>query len=182
MLKDALKILETKKILLEENDIFNYLKINKRWPYRYAWGQPSIEILSNVDDLKMDKYFFNVRGEFQFERWKELYDLGYTAIISNVLDLNNDLREIHKTLLNEVGLDVSGNFYFSKVGQKPSFESHNHDYTVIVKQIYGDSDWEVGNQKFTMKPQNVCCIPKGVNHRVLSKKNNKLSLTINLEP
>ena len=79
------------------------------------------------------------------------------------------------------GLVLNGNFYFSKPNQITSFDSHNHNYDVIVKQIYGESDWVIGDNKFLLKPQKVAIVPKTTNHMVTSKKTKKLSLTINIQ-
>ena len=72
-------------------------------------------------------------------------------------------------------------FYFSKPGQIPSFPYHKHDYDVIVKQIYGEALWKVENKEFILKPKDTCIIPKNTYHQVLSKNENKLSLTINIQ-
>jgi mannose-6-phosphate isomerase-like protein (cupin superfamily) len=174
------EILQNQKINITENDVLEYLQITNRWPYRYPWGQASVEIISNINHKK-DTYFFNVKGEFIYEKWKELYDKGFTTIISNILDLHPDLRKIKKEFFNILGINVCGNFYFSKVGQKPSFDSHLHDYDVLVKQIYGESEWNIKDQKNIVKPNDVIILPKGTLHSVIGKTTNKLSLTINIE-
>ncbi len=174
------EIVKSVSINLKENDIFNILKNRKRWPYRYPWGQASIEIIAENEYLVSD-LFFKSDGYFDFERWKKYYDLGFTSIISNVLDLNEDLRLLNKKLTEHTGLVINGNFYFSKPGRRASFSYHNHEYDVIAKQIYGEADWKIDEKIYHLKAGNTCIIPKNVYHQVLNKENDKLSLTINIQ-
>ena len=78
------EIVKSVSIDLKENDIFNILKNRKRWPYRYPWGQASIEIIAENEYLVSD-LFFKSDGYFDFERWKKFYDLGFTSIISKII-------------------------------------------------------------------------------------------------
>jgi len=165
---------------INEEDVLNFLKISKRWPFRYPWGQPSVEILCQNNFLESN-HFFNLDNFLDFEKWKKFYDLGFTTVISNVLDLNNDLRQINKKLTDATGLKINGNFYFSKPGKKPSFNSHAHHYAVIVKQIYGTAEWKIDNEVFILNSKETCIITPNTIHQVLSKNENKLSLTINIQ-
>jgi len=182
--KEDLEILEIlikdSKIILTEKNIFNFLKISKRWPFRYPWNQPSVEIITNNEELNSD-LFFDVTGYLNFDRWKQFYDLGFTTIISNVLDLNEDLRILNDKLTKATGLKINGNFYFSKPGQRVSWGDHTHTYDVIAKQIYGTSDWVVGGKEILLSPQETVIIPKETYHKVTTMKHSKLSLTINIE-
>ena len=136
---DKLKaIVDSVDINLTEEDVINFLKNRKRWPFRYPWGQASVEILSNRGDLQ-SRHIFNLDTYLNFNEWFKFYNLGFTTVISNVLDLDSSLRDLQKKLSNESGLNIGANFYFSRPGQLPSFEPHKHDYDVIVKQIYGKS-------------------------------------------
>ena len=173
-------IVKSIDINLTEEDILNFLKIKKRWPYRYPWGQPSVEILSEKETLE-SKEFFSVDSYFIFEKWYRYYDLGFTTIISSVLDLNSDLRKLNTILTDQTGLTINANLYFSKPGRRASFENHSHEYDVIVKQIYGKSHWVVNDKEFILKPKETCIIPKNVFHQVINKNENKLSLTINIQ-
>ena len=174
------KIVQSVDINLSEKEILNYLLISKRWPFRYPWGQPSVEILCENEHLE-SKDFFDINSFFNFEKWIKYYDLGFTTIISNVLDLNSDLRKLNERLTDQTGLLINGNFYLSKPGRRASFEKHNHPYDVIVKQIYGTSQWIVDEKEIFLKPKDTCIIPKNVYHQVINKNENKLSLTINIE-
>ena len=174
------QIIDSIPINLIEKDIINFLKIKKRWPYKYTWGQPSVEIIPNQTTNNQNILFYDIDGYLNFERWEYFYNLWFTTIISNVLDLNDDLRFLQKKITEETGLDVNGNFYFSKPGKKASFDAHKHEYNVLVKQIYGQSKWKINEETFIMEPQNSCIIPKNSIHQVIDKNENKLSLTINL--
>ena len=167
-------------IYISEQQVLDFLKIKHRWPLNYPSGQPSVEIISNNGDMRRVP-FFDAFGYLDYDKWKHFYDLGYTTVVSNILDLNDQLRNLAFMLRDELGNDINGNFYFSKPGQKPSFDLHTHPYHVIVKQIYGESQWICGDKKLLLKPQETLWIPKKTPHAVLSKDNNKLSLTLNCE-
>jgi len=167
------------KIDINEIDILDALQNRKRWPQYYPWGQPSVEIINNNENST--NFFFEIDGYLDYEKWKNFYNLGYTTIISNVLDLNNDLRKLDKLLIDATGLKINANLYFSQPGQIPSFSKHLHNYDVIVKQIYGESSWVIDNKEFIIQKNDTCLIPKNTYHQVISKKNKKLSLTINIQ-
>ena len=179
-LQDIAKQVKEVKVPLEEQDILNFLKITRRWQYRNTWGHPSIEIIDSIGRRQSER-FFDMKGEFIYDIWKELYDKGFTFILTNILDLTKELREIDKVIRDQTGFHTWGNFYFSTPGRKASFDLHEHDYAVIVKQIYGNSHWQVGDKNFILKPDEVCVIPEKTKHMVYNKNENKLSLTINIE-
>ena len=98
-MEDLLKlkqIIDSIPINLNEKDIINFLKIKKRWPYKYPWGQPSVEIIPNQITNTQNSLFYDIDGYLNFDRWQYFYKLGFTTIISNVLDLNDDLRFLEK--------------------------------------------------------------------------------------
>ena len=171
-------IVKSSNINLTENDVLNFLKNKKRWPLSYPWGQPSVEVIDT--DSSTHQEFFSNDSFIDYDECKKYYDLGYTIIISNILDLNNDLRLLNKKLYDETGLAINGNFYFSKPGQVASFKKHNHVYDVIVKQIYGESEWLLNDKPIKLKDGNVCLVPKNTYHQVINKTSNKLSLTLNI--
>jgi mannose-6-phosphate isomerase-like protein (cupin superfamily) len=174
------EIVKDTNIFLEEKDLFSFLKIEKRWPIRYPWDQSSVEIIDNIGKLR-NNFIFNYDGYLNFDYWLEMYNLGYTTILSNILDLNEDLRNLQKTIRTQVGIKINGNFYFSKTGQTPSFDEHSHPYNVIVKQIYGNVHWRINNKEFILKPQESILIPKNTKHQVFFQEEKKLSLTLNIE-
>ena len=166
-------------INLTEGDILNFLKNKKRWPIRYPWGQPSIEIINNLS-INSQTGLFDVDGLLNYENFYNLYELGYTSVISSVLDLNNELRELNKYLHKKIGSIVNANFYFSKGGQTASFKEHQHDYAVIVKQIYGIGYWKINRHELILEPQKSVLLPAECPHEVFKIVDKKLSLTINI--
>ena len=42
-------------------------------------------------------------------------------------------------------------FIFLNQGQVPGFEHHSHPYPVVVKQIYGNSNWKLSEREFLNK-------------------------------
>ena len=164
---------------IDEYEIFKFLQIRKRWPIHYNDGQPTIEIIDNLGN-QSNKGFFNADSYFDFNKWLEVYNLGYTTIISNVLDLSEELRKLNNYLKNNMGHEVNGNFYLSKGGQYPSFNDHSHVYPVIVKQIYGVGYWKINGEQLELNNQNTLLIPPNCIHKVYKVLDKKLSLTINL--
>jgi hypothetical protein len=181
-MKNLINKIENTKVNLCENDILNFLQIQKRWPIQYPSSQATIQIINQLGFPNAD-FFENTRdGVFlNYEKWLYFYNLGFTSIISNVLDLTKELRLLQKTLVDEIGLKICGNFYFGKPGRKASFNKHSHSYDVIVKQIYGKSKWILDNQEIYLYPNQVLYVPKGTEHAVIEKTEKKLSLTLNIE-
>jgi mannose-6-phosphate isomerase-like protein (cupin superfamily) len=181
MLDKFKKIIEKADLNISEEDFFNFLKIKYRWPYLYSWRQPSVEFIDfSGNNYKEDIY--SIDGYLDFNNWLKKYNSGFTSIISNVLDLNNDLRNLHDKLYVETGKKINGNFYIN-IGsdKKPSFDHHNHSYDVIVRQLYGETTWKLNEDVITMKKDDILIIPKFANHSVIENNSKKLSLTINLD-
>jgi hypothetical protein len=65
-------------INLTEEDILNFLKNKKRWPIRYPWGQPSIQISNNLS-INSQTGLFDVDGYLNYDNFYSLYELGYTS-------------------------------------------------------------------------------------------------------
>lgn len=179
MLKSLSKEIYNWKIKLSEKDILNFLKNKKRWPMKYPWGEFSIAFINNLGTKQ--SLFFDQEGYLDFNRWLNYYEKGYTCIIHNVLDLNEDLRKLDNYLKDKIGTEINANFYISKPGQRASFFPHSHNYPVIVKQIYGNTTWIINDNKVVLKPQKTILIPIQTTHEVISNDQNRLSLTINIE-
>jgi quercetin dioxygenase-like cupin family protein len=184
LLINLANIVKDFKINLNENDILNLLKIEKRWPRYYPWdigktGKYTVGLISNLGE-NIGAFLYSPNSYLDYEKWYNLYNLGYTTILSHVLDLTDELRQLEKLLLENLGDKVNANFYFSKPGQKPSFDEHSHFYDVIVKQIYGNVTWSVNGRIIILKPQETLYIPIGAKHAVIDKNEKKLSLTINI--
>jgi len=175
-----LKIIDECDINLKENDIFDFLKIRNRWPIKYQWGQPTIEIISQFN-LNSSNDFFDLNGLFIYERWIQYYNMGFTTVISNVLDLNSQLRELQEKIFAYTGSKINGNFYFSSgsANHRVSFPPHKHDYNVIVKPIYGKSKWNISGKDLEISNKSLL-IPLGEEHSVYECVDKKLSLTLNI--
>ena len=181
MLNILKNIIEEHNINISEEILFDFLKIKYRWPYLYPWRQPSVEFIDfNGNNYKDDIYTIDVY--LDFNNWLVKYNLGFTSVVSNVLDLNNELRNLQEKLFLQTGKKINGNFYIN-IGsdKKPSFDHHNHPYNVIVKQLYGETTWKLGEEIIKVKKDNVLVIPKLTNHSVVFNNSKKLSLTINLD-
>jgi hypothetical protein len=181
ILNKILNLVDNHNILLNENDILNLLKMTNRWPIKYFWGQPTIEIISQWGNSIIND-FFTADGIFIYDRWKDYYDAGFTTIIGNVLDLTEELRILRKEIFKYTGTPINGNFYFSKGSEnhRVSFDYHNHDYNVIVKMIYGKSKWKINDIEHNIEKDTTLLINKNVMHSVIECTSPKLSLTLNL--
>jgi mannose-6-phosphate isomerase-like protein (cupin superfamily) len=182
MIKQKLiDIVKHQSLVIDEDIMFNLLQIKRRWPIQYTSGQPTVEIINNFNSKNFGE-IFDYNGYLNFTTWKHYYDLGFTTIISNVLDLTNELRELNYKLANLIGKQINGNFYFSKgtTTNNPSFKAHQHNYEVLVKPIYGLSKWIIDDQNIEIEPGQLIWLEKNQVHQVVESKEPKLSLTLNV--
>tara|TARA_B100000287_G_C20514086_1_gene734238 strand:- start:140 stop:682 length:543 start_codon:yes stop_codon:yes gene_type:complete len=173
-LDHAADIIGRHDITLTEEGILDLLQIKHRWPER------SIEVINQCGNTSND--FFNVRGYLYYERWKRLYDLGFTTLLSNVMDLTAEFRSLDDKLYEYKGSETNANLYLSKgtTIKRPSFDPHHHEYHVIVRPIYGTCIWEINGHKQEVNEQDVIIIPAGTEHSVIESEEPRLSLTLNL--
>ena len=173
-------IVDNHEISLTEDDIHGFLQMYMRWPLEYMCGQPSVEIIPEYGRNSKGN-FFDHKGMFLYDRWRRCYDAGFTTILSNVLDLTPQLRELSDKIFSYVGHHINGNFYFSPgaTNKRVSFPPHDHDYHVIVKPIYGKATWQINGEVFKNSTRSII-IPAGASHSVNECPNKKLSLTLNI--
>ena len=173
-------IVDNHEISLTEDDIHGFLQMYMRWPLNYKCGQPSVEVITEYG-LNSKGDFFDYNGVFVYDRWKKCYDAGFTTILSNVLDLTPQLRELSDKIFPYVGHHINGNFYFSPgaTNKRVSFPPHDHDYHVIVKPIYGKATWQINGEVFKNSTRSII-IPAGASHSVNECPDKKLSLTLNI--
>ena len=173
-LEGAAQIIKDHEITLDEDGILDLLQIKYRWP------EPALEVINQCQ--KKSNGFFDSRGYIYYDRWKKLYDLGFTSLLSNIMDLTSELRSLDDKLYEYKGSETNANFYLSKGTEtrRPSFDPHNHDYHVVVKPIYGSCTWVVNGKKHEAVEDSVLVIPAFSEHSVISNKEPRLSLTINL--
>jgi len=180
ILKKILEVVDSHQLDISEQDVFDFLKITHRWPCKYYWNQPTIEIITQFNGNSQED-FFDSSGIFNYDKWIEYYNLGFTTIISNILDLNKQLRDLQKKILKYTGTRINGNFYFSlgSSNHSVSFPSHEHPYNVIVKPIYGKSKWKISEKDFETSKKSFI-IYAGEKHCVYECLDKKLSLTLNI--
>ena len=179
-----MKFIQDFKINITEDDMFNLLKIKRRWPHYHPTQndkQPTVEVISMYG--QKHNYLNDDTGYLDFDKMKSFYDKGFTILMADVLDLTEELRELEKELIAKTGIgNIRGNFYFGngKPGIHPSFDKHTHGYNVIQKQIYGTNYWTVNDQQYEIHEQEIIFIPAQAWHEVYKSDGKRLSLTINL--
>jgi len=179
---------------ITEEMVFDRLKIRNRWPLngvcstlRSKHFTESVCVLTNIGVKTFSFYSTHATNGvyLDFDKWFWFHERGYVSTISNVLDLYSDLRDIEDKGREILGFNPHANFYFARKSNveenTPSFAPHEHDYPVVVKQIYGESLWLLNGKQFTLKPQEVIYVPRDTQHAVLNNKTDKLSLTINIQ-
>tara|TARA_A100000164_G_scaffold372885_1_gene402901 strand:+ start:138 stop:719 length:582 start_codon:yes stop_codon:yes gene_type:complete len=173
-LEGAAQIIKEHEITLDEDGILDLLQIKYRWP------EPALEVINQCQ--KKSDGFFDSRGYVYYERWKRLYDLGFTSLLSNIMDLTAELRSLDDKLFEYKGSETNANMYLSAgtTKHRASFDPHNHDYHVIVKPIYGTCTWVINGKSQEVDPSDVLIIPAGTMHSVVENKEPRLSLTMNL--
>lgn len=173
-LQEAADFIQSHEINLDQEGILDLLQIKYRWP------EPSLEVINQCQ--KKSNGFFDSRGYIIYDRWKRLFDLGFTSLLSNVMDLTADLRSLDDKLFEYKGSETNANLYLSAgtVFNRASFDPHNHEYHVIVKPIYGTCTWSINGQKREVGPSDVLIIPEGTMHTVVASPEPRLSLTINM--
>ena len=173
-LEGAAQIIKEHEITLDEDGILDLLQIKYRWP------EPSLEVINQCGNVSNG--FFDSKGFIYYDRWKHLYDLGFTSLLSNIMDLTAELRSLDDKLFEYKGSETNANMYLSAgtTKHRASFDPHNHDYHVIVKPIYGTCTWVINGKSQEVDPSDVLIIPAGTMHSVAENKEPRLSLTINL--
>lgn len=181
------------KINITEEEILDILQMERRWPYCYfddvenpkkhtqGFNVP-VQVIGANDAVKMN-YFYSRDGFLIFDEWKKTYDMGFTTMLSNILDIHKDLRDLRDEIFEYSGIKVYANLYLTNGGVgkcSPSWTHHNHQYPVIVKTIYGDVEWKLDDENITLSSGNTMFIKPEVNHSVINCPNKRLSLTINL--
>jgi hypothetical protein len=187
------KIVSEFQLNFKEEDIFNFLKIRNRWPYQYYHDidfsnltSKNFEYFCPVQCIGYNNNpiydeFYDKRGRFIFDIWKKYHDLGFTTMISDVLDLNESLRFLQQKIFEVTGTSVIGNFYLTGTVNDtiPSWKHHKHSYDVVVKSIYGKSLWKIDDSMVELE-DNTIGILSNTYHSVISCPTKRLSLTINI--
>jgi len=175
------ELLEEYTLHIEEKDMLNFWKMRRRFPHQFHTQSPSIEVINSYDGESQHKGMFDSEGYLEYFKILDYYEKGHTIIMSNIFDLTEELRMLEGAISDSFAFyPVYGNFYMSKE-DKGGFKSHDHQYDVYVKQIYGTSHWVLGETKnVTVNPGDVIYIPKYTKHYVDNTDGPRLSLTINM--
>ena len=180
--KELMRFVQDFKVNITENDMFNLLKIKRRWPARtHTYEQATVEVISMYG--QKHSFLNDETGYLNFDLMKDYYDKGFTILLADCFDLTEELRELEKELIAKTGIaNIRGNMYFGngKPDIHPSFDSHSHGYNVIQKQIYGTNYWIVDEQEYQIHEQEIILIPANVMHEVYKSDGKRLALTINL--
>lgn len=172
-----------------EDDCLDILKIKKRWGLlNHAGGNlfptgvyssitPYVEMMNNIGE-KSWHHLYDIERFLDFDKFKHLYDEGYAFVITDMLDISEDFRNIYQYGLNILGATVHGNLYFSKGLQRPSYGNHTDLYDILIKNIYGESVFVIGQETKIIDKQQTLFIEKDIEHRVDSVNSKRLSLTI----
>ena len=187
------------EINLDESDILNFLQIEKRWPFKYfvdienprpnrpdiyGYDCPVQAIVEGGHVSFTD--FYDREGGFLYDQFKKFYDLGFTFMLSDVMDLTPELRDLRNKIRNYTGTKPTGNFYITNgESENPrythSWKPHKHPYAVTVKVIYGTVKWAIGdNPQKDFSSGDTIFIPRETTHCVVECPGKRLSLTINL--
>jgi len=179
--KKLIDYIINKKINLTEENILEKLLDRRRWPKKYPHpdNQPTVEAIAK--DGKAHQNFFNEDGYLESLECIKCYEEGYTLILSNVGEISEDLWKIQQHLNKVFNKHINCNLYFGNGKRSVSFDKHNHDYAVIVKNIYGKSKWVIDDKEVILKDQECIWFDKFINHQVVEIESAKLSLTCNID-
>ena len=173
-----LKKLKNIKVKISEEDVLERIIDRLRWPKKYPSGQPTIEVILENGNKHSD--FFLEDEYLDSQKCLDAYDQGYTLILSNIAFLFKDTTVIQNELSINFGKNINCNFYFGNGKKSVSFNKHQHEYPVIVKNIYGNSKWIIDEKEVILKDQDVIWFDKNIDHQVVSINKPKLSMTCNI--
>lgn len=170
----AAEVVRNHEITLTQDKIFDLMKIRHRWPHG------SVEVINQLS--RSSDQFYDLDRFLIFDQWKKLYDLGFTSILCNVLDLTSELRELDEKLLMVKGSYTNANMYISNGTRehRVSFPLHTHDYHVVVKGLYGVTKWQIADKIVELHPGDVFMLPVETPHAVIDTPEPRLTLTLNV--
>ena len=180
-IQEIAQAVRSMNVNVTEDDILLRIIDKWRWPRQYPWGDHSIEVINEDGRKSNDIYEDGPEGGY-LDSYKciDRYNEGKTLILGSAQWLFKDTKKISDFLDEVHQYHCNINFYFGKGTKSTSFKSHSHDYAVLVKNIYGESDWIINNQKMSLSKQDVICFEHGTPHEVVQIHKPKLSMTCNL--
>lgn len=178
LILECFDFIQSKNLKITEKDIIDRITDRHRWPIRYHTGAPSVERMLH-DGAKLQDFFFP-DGWINSQRAVELYVEGYTFIYSGVQYLFPEITEISNEFGKRFKKPMEANLYLSRGTKSVSFPNHNHEYHVIVKNIFGSALWSLDGEDFILKDQEALYIPQNSYHQVKEIYDKKASLTFNI--
>ena len=166
-------------INLKEQDILDRFYDRLRWPKKYPWGQPSIEVIKEDQEPHQD--FFYEDGYLDVDKCIQYYKDGYSLVISRIGWFTKETTKIQNLLSKFYNQNINCNFYFGTGKKTISFPPHSHSYKVLVKNIYGSSTWMINDKKVKLTKQKVLFFDKDTTHQVIDIHHKKLSMTCNIQ-
>ena len=177
--KNILEYITNVNVGINEEYVLERILDWKRWPKKYPDGMSSISAIKEDGSYHQD--FYDADGNLNSMDCIKCYEEGYTLVFGNVGSLSKDLWIIQQFLNESFGRYMNCNLYFGTGKKSVSFGKHWHEYDVIVKNIYGESKWIVGEKELILKNQNCIYFDRYVEHQVIQINNAKLSLTCNID-
>ena len=182
-LKDILDSILEYTVDFTEEMLLERISDRFRWPIKYPDGQPSIDVLDTETGFGIDySTYFNTDGYVNSRKVINYYENGHTIILSNISNLLSSITEIHNIIeplaVNKI---FWINLYMGKGKEVVSFPEHTHDYDVIVKNVFGKSEWVCNSQPMILEAQNVLYLPRETKHYVKKIYGSKCSLTCSIK-
>lgn len=169
------------KIDIDRTKIIERLVDRFRWPIFYPWQQQSVEIIS-PNGQKIHDQLFCEDGYLNSLQVINLYENGYTLLLSNIGNLFYDVSKLQQMLNQHFSFNICINLYAGYGTNSVSFGNHKHEYDVVVKNVCGTSEWLYDNtQKVMLKDQEILIIPRNTYHQVTKIYDDKISLTCNID-
>jgi len=181
MVEDRLiQQLKSQEMSITEDTILERLLDPLRWPKILPfYNQPSVEAI--MEDGSKHQNFFDQNDLLKSFDCIKCYEEGHALILSNIGSLCKDIWLIQQILNQTYKKHINCNLYFGNGKKSVSFNKHNHEYPVIVKNIYGKSKWIIDEKEVILKDQDVIWFDKNIDHQVVEISDAKLSLTCNIE-
>jgi hypothetical protein len=178
--QEILKEIYQHKINVDEKMILERLNDRHRWPKKYLSGLPSLERIIRDDGFKTQDFFHPIDNYPRHDAIKKIYEDGYTIVISQAQWLFDDISILTERLSTFFDYEIQANMYLSKGKKIVSYPYHDHDYSVIIKGIFGRSKWLINDEEKILENQEVFFVDKFVKHCVKEIYDTKFSITFNL--
>jgi hypothetical protein len=163
---------------LNFDSIIERLHDKYRWPIQYSDGLNSVEMINSNQEKETN--FYDEEGYIISQKVIDLYNEGYTFILSKCQYLFNDVKIISDILSEFYGFQIQSNIYFSKGIKSISFPTHSHSYDVLVKNVCGKSLWKIENKEEILESMDVFFLERKTKHEVIKIYEPKISITYNL--